>query len=142
MYICVTHIDSMTGVLCTEAPMSTGPTFPKVSGLILQWADKTNWPVAMDSNGVYMTAPKYYGVCDDDADTDLVGVCGTMTEAEFTQLKRDEFYARQPYDSWLFDEDTFLWNAPVAYPEDGKDYIWNEETTSWVERESDSPQGG
>lgn len=133
MYICVTHIDSKTKVICTEAAMSTGPAFPKVKGSVLQWADESNWPVSMDNNGVYLTAPKYYGVCDDDADTDVVGVCGTMTESEYNQLKRDEFYARQPFASWVFDEDTLLWNPPVAYPDDGNEYEWDEETTSWVE---------
>ena len=133
MYVCVTQIDAKTGILCTEAPMSTGPAFPKVKGLVLQWADESNWPVSMDSNGVYLTAPKYYGVCDDDAETDLIGVCDTMTEAEYNQLKRDEFYARQPFDSWLFDEDTLGWSAPVAYPNDGNDYVWDEDTLSWDE---------
>jgi len=133
MYICVTHIDAVTGIICTESAMSTGPSFPKVDGLVLHWVDESNWPVATDNNGVYLTAPKYYGVCNDDADTDLVGVCGTMTEEEFTQLKRAEFYARRPYNSWLFDEDTLAWNAPVAYPDDGNQYLWDESTMSWVQ---------
>ena len=132
MYICVTHIDAKTGVLCTEAAMSTGPAFPKVKGLVPQWADETNWPVAMDINGVYLTAPKYYGVCNADADTSLTGVLDTFTETEFNQLKRDEFYARQPYDSWVFDENTLVWSAPVAYPDDGNQYYWDEATTSWI----------
>jgi len=46
---------------------------------------------------------------------------------------RDAFYAPQPYPSWTLNEDTCLWEAPVAYPEDGNKYNWNEETTSWVE---------
>lgn len=132
MYICVTNIDAKTGVICTEAPMSTGPAFPKVAGLTLQWADESNWPVATDSNGVYLTAPKYYGVCNADADTSLTGVLDTFTETEFNQLKRDEFYARQPFASWLFDENTLVWSAPVAYPDDGNEYYWDEATTSWV----------
>jgi hypothetical protein len=46
---------------------------------------------------------------------------------------RDAFIAPQPFSSWTLDEDTCLWEAPVAYPTDGKDYKWNEDTTSWVE---------
>lgn len=46
---------------------------------------------------------------------------------------RDAFIPPQPYASWVLDEETALWNAPVAYPEDGKIYTWNEATTSWVE---------
>ena len=46
---------------------------------------------------------------------------------------RDAFIPPQPYPSWTLNEDTCLWKAPVAYPDDGKDYGWNEETTSWDE---------
>ena len=45
----------------------------------------------------------------------------------------DVFYAPKPYDSWVLDETKWLWKAPVDYPSDGKDYTWNEETTSWDE---------
>jgi len=45
---------------------------------------------------------------------------------------RDAFIPPKPYDSWILNEDACLWEAPVAYPDDGKDYKWNEETTSWV----------
>ena len=48
---------------------------------------------------------------------------------------RDAFIGRQPYPSWLLDGDTCRWNAPVAYPDDGKPYSWDEDTTSWVEIE-------
>ena len=46
---------------------------------------------------------------------------------------RDVFIAPQPYPSWELDEDTCLWNPPTPYPEDGKKYDWDEETTSWIE---------
>ena len=46
---------------------------------------------------------------------------------------KDAFYAPQPYPSWTLNETTCLWEAPVAYPSDGKRYTWNEETTSWTE---------
>jgi hypothetical protein len=45
----------------------------------------------------------------------------------------DVFYAPRPYDSWVLSETTWLWAAPVAYPDDGKVYIWDEVTTSWKE---------
>ena len=44
---------------------------------------------------------------------------------------RDAFYAPQPYPSWILNENSCLWEAPVAYPTDGALYTWNEETTSW-----------
>jgi len=46
---------------------------------------------------------------------------------------RDAFYEPQPYLSWVLNEDTCLWEPPVAYPDDDKMYEWDEETTSWVE---------
>jgi hypothetical protein len=45
----------------------------------------------------------------------------------------DAFYAPQPFASWELNTETYLWEAPVAYPEDGKMYRWDEETTNWVE---------
>jgi len=46
---------------------------------------------------------------------------------------RDAFIAPKPFSSWILNEDTCQWEAPVAYPTDGKIYTWNEDTTSWVE---------
>ena len=45
----------------------------------------------------------------------------------------DAFIPKQPFNSWTLNEDTCLWEAPVAYPDDGKRYEWNEETISWEE---------
>ncbi len=47
----------------------------------------------------------------------------------------DAFIPPQPFASWTLNEDTCLWNPPVAYPDDGETYEWNEETTSWIEAE-------
>ena len=52
---------------------------------------------------------------------------------------RDAFIPPKPYASWVLDESTCLWNAPVAMPSDvgqgdpPKRYTWNEETVNWVE---------
>ena len=46
---------------------------------------------------------------------------------------RDAFIAPKPYLSWVLNETICQWDAPTPYPEDGKMYFWNEETTSWVE---------
>lgn len=43
------------------------------------------------------------------------------------------FAAPQPYGSWTLDETSYLWQAPVAMPEDGKIYTWNEDDLAWVE---------
>lgn len=45
----------------------------------------------------------------------------------------DAFIPPQPYPSWLLDTETCLWVPPVPYPNDGKQYYWDEETRSWVE---------
>ncbi len=48
----------------------------------------------------------------------------------------DAFIPPKPYPSWLLNEDTCLWEAPVAHPDDGKVYRWDEPTTAWVEVEA------
>ena len=44
----------------------------------------------------------------------------------------DHFHAPQPYPSWVLNEDA-IWEAPVAYPTDGKVYAWFEPNQEWVE---------
>jgi hypothetical protein len=44
---------------------------------------------------------------------------------------RDAFIAPKPFNSWILNEDTCLWNAPVAMPIDDNRYTWNEQTLSW-----------
>ena len=44
---------------------------------------------------------------------------------------RDAFIPPKPHSSWILNEDTCLWIAPVPYPDDDNKYTWNEETTSW-----------
>jgi len=46
---------------------------------------------------------------------------------------RDAFIPPKPYTSWTLDEDTCLWEAPVAYPSDDKMYKWNETDKQWDE---------
>ena len=45
---------------------------------------------------------------------------------------RDAFIPNKPWESWILNETTCQWEAPVAYPTDGESYSWDEETTSWV----------
>lgn len=45
------------------------------------------------------------------------------------------FAAPQPFASWTLNQDSYLWEAPVAMPTDGKAYSWNEEAQAWVEME-------
>jgi len=48
---------------------------------------------------------------------------------------RDAFISPQPHPSWVLDEDTCIYEAPVPYPTDDLMYSWDEDTTSWVEAE-------
>jgi hypothetical protein len=56
--------------------------------------------------------------------------------------ERDAFAPPKPFNSWVLDEQTCLWNAPVPMPEDAgtgeppKRYQWDEETVSWKEVET------
>jgi hypothetical protein len=45
---------------------------------------------------------------------------------------RDAFIAPKPYNSWVLNESTCRWSAPVDMPEDDKKYLWDEERLSWV----------
>jgi len=45
--------------------------------------------------------------------------------------QRDAFIAPKPFNSWILNEDTCRWEAPVAMPIDENMYSWNEQTLSW-----------
>jgi len=50
----------------------------------------------------------------------------------YDQVK-DAFIPPKPFNSWILNENTCLWNVPVAYPQDDKKYYWDEESLSWKE---------
>ena len=80
MYISVTHVDARTGIPCTVAPMSHGPAFPKLKGLVVEFGNQTQWPTY---------TPLFFGTCDDDADLDVPGVIKALTPEEY-QLERQK----------------------------------------------------
>jgi hypothetical protein len=45
--------------------------------------------------------------------------------------ERDAFISPKPFDSWLLNEETCRWEAPVPYPTDGFAYFWNETELDW-----------
>jgi hypothetical protein len=53
---------------------------------------------------------------------------------------RDAFIPPKPYNSWLLDETTCQWKAPVDYPADENQYAWDESTLSWVQLEQFTPE--
>ena len=138
MHIVVTEVDHNTRIPCTVEPQRTGPSMPAVKGLKIIWQDSSTWPVSTDSTGTYLRAPKYYGTCDDDADTTIAGVLQVLTETEYDALKVVEHEARRPYPSWIGYPDTMTWSAPVARPVDAilnggnVRYQWDEATVNWI----------
>jgi len=50
-----------------------------------------------------------------------------------------DFYPPKPYTSWVIDEETTSWKAPIEYPTDGKTYKWDEESVSWESFIPDAP---
>jgi hypothetical protein len=52
---------------------------------------------------------------------------------------RDAFIPPKPYNSWVLNEDTCLYEAPTPMPTDDKRYSWDEETTSWIEITTTEP---
>jgi len=84
-------------------------------------------------------------VCDDEAW--LVEVLGGVWVESFTDgtrynragsnftydEDRDAFIPPKPFDSWVLDEATCLWVAPVEYPSDGAEYAWDEDAGDWSE---------
>ena len=137
-YICITEVDAVTKIVCTDEPQRTGPSMPAVKGLKIIWQDKSTWPVSTDSTGKYLRAPKYYGTCDDDADTNLAGVLQVLTEEEYNTARAAEHLARRPYASWVGYSDTMSWGAPIPRPADAVmnggnvRYEWDEATVNWI----------
>lgn len=52
---------------------------------------------------------------------------------------RDAFIPPKPFASWLLNEDTCRWDAPVPMPTEGGPYQWDEATTSWVNVSPEQP---
>jgi hypothetical protein len=49
---------------------------------------------------------------------------------------KDAFIPRKPFDSWVLNETTCNWDAPTPYPTDGKMYVWDEPSLTWIAYES------
>lgn len=51
--------------------------------------------------------------------------------------ERDAFYAPQPFPSWVLNEETCIWEAPIGLPDKDNHYIWNEKSLSWITNSQD-----
>lgn len=49
----------------------------------------------------------------------------------FYDAERDAFIPPQPYSSWLLNESSCIWEAPIPCPDDGEMYLWDENTQTW-----------
>ena len=47
--------------------------------------------------------------------------------------EKDAFYAPKPFDSWILNEDSCIWESLIKYPDDGKLYVWSEDDLNWKE---------
>jgi hypothetical protein len=58
---------------------------------------------------------------------------GSIAELGYTyNEKKSAFIPPQPFNSWILNDGSLLWEAPIPKPEDGKTYFWDEESTSWT----------
>jgi len=89
-YICVTHIDSRTGIPGHKETMRNGPAHPEVKGLKLEWWDESNWPLTHPDQ-----YPRFYGTCDDDSNTDIPGVIFVFQDSETATAKEQYDEAHQ-----------------------------------------------
>lgn len=66
--------------------------------------------------------------------TDNPGFRKNYAGIEYTyDSQRDAFIPPKLFNSWVLNEETCIWEAPVAYPNDGKFYTWDEEVTNWID---------
>lgn len=54
--------------------------------------------------------------------------------------ERDAFIPPKPFDSWVLDEETCLWVAPVEIPDIAENYVWDEDSVAWVELVPETPE--
>ena len=88
-----------------------------------------NWPAQMWIQTSYNTSGNKHNSGDDSK-----AFRGNYAGIGYTyDTENDVFYAPQPYSKWILDETKWVWKAPVDYPDDGKRYIWNDNTGAWEE---------
>jgi hypothetical protein len=46
--------------------------------------------------------------------------------------EKDVFYSPRPLNGWVLNQNTYIWESPIPYPDDGNEYVWNEANVSWL----------
>ena len=85
--------------------------------------DLTHWPIWKQTS--YNTYGGVHKLGGTPLRKNFAGIGMTYDE------DRNAFIKSQPFDSWILNEETCLWEAPVAKPDDDEKYDWNEETQQW-----------
>ena len=86
-YIKFTYVDAVTGISIASEPAANGPVFPPVAGLEFAWARTSRYPTDV---------PEFFGTCPDDAATQVDGVLGVYSQADWETMREDEMRARNP----------------------------------------------
>ena len=86
-HIKFTYVDAVTGISVAKQPAANGPVFPSVAGLEFVWARESRYPTDV---------PEFFGTCPEDADTQVDGVLGVYSQADWETMRDDEMRARNP----------------------------------------------
>lgn len=86
-YIKFTYVDAVTGISVASNPAANGPAFPPVGDLEFAWARESRYPTDV---------PEFFGTCPDDSDTQIDGVLGVYSQADWVAMRDDEMRARVP----------------------------------------------
>ncbi len=84
-YIKFTYVDAVTGISIAAEPAANGPKFPPVVGLSFEWARESAYPTSV---------PHFFGTCPDGSDTQIDGVLGVFSQADWEQMQADEMAMR------------------------------------------------
>lgn len=86
-YIKFTYVDSLTGISIASHPAENGPVLPAVDGLTFVWARESHYPT---------NVPEFFGTCPDASNTQVDGVLGVYSKADWDNMQADEMLARNP----------------------------------------------
>lgn len=121
MYICVTYVDAATKIPCNVAPMSTGPSYPNLQDLVIEFWNESVWPTDF---------PLFYGTCADNIDTNTQGIVKVLTQEQYENARVAEFEARvanvKNKASAILTQTDWTTIPDVANPEKSNPYLTNQ----------------
>lgn len=121
MYICVTYVDAATKIPCNVAPMSTGPSYPDLQDLNIEFWNESIWPTDF---------PLFYGTCADNIDINTPGIVKVLTQEQYENARVAEFDARianvKNKASAILTQTDWTTIPDVANPEKSNPYLTNQ----------------